>query len=368
MMGSILSRHTINDIPVTTVERVGCCEHILTIQLYQTVDFIEVWGQVVNALEMIKAVPVSIDVFGVPFNLHDSVHDVLGTMACPITWLEGRCGQEAPIKGIQVWAVSGTEVRSVVLDSQSVGRIFTAGEVQYCRLGGLISNCPEAPRRYQTRYIFELMEAALATVGMTFSNVVRTWFYNDDLLDWYDDFNVVRTQFFVERGLFDSLVPASTGIGCHNGAGSALMAGLLAVADAGHVASPKAIVSPLQRPSFEYGSAFSRAVVFSASDIRRLLISGTASIAPHGESVHIGDTRAQIHRTLDVVYALLESQDMDWPNISRAIAYFKYTEDSPLWAECLKERHISHIPALIVNTDICRSNLLFELEVDAVAR
>jgi len=56
---------------------------------------------------------------------------------------------------------------------------------------------------------------------MDFSHVARTWLYLDNLLDWYDDFNVVRTSFFRKHDVFRGLVPASTGIGGSNHAISA---------------------------------------------------------------------------------------------------------------------------------------------------
>ena len=35
--------------------------------------------------------------------------------------------------------------------------------------------------------------------GMSFGNVMRTWFYLDRILEWYHEFNHVRTAFFRER-------------------------------------------------------------------------------------------------------------------------------------------------------------------------
>ena len=54
--------------------------------------------------------------------------------------------------------------------------------------------------------------------GLTYRNVVRTWIYVARLLEWYDDFNRVRTAhyrlagFGVEGG---AAFPASTGIQGH---------------------------------------------------------------------------------------------------------------------------------------------------------
>src|SRR5258708_38423851 len=46
-------------------------------------------------------------------------------------------------------------------------------------------------------------------------------------------------------------------------------------------------------------SSFSRGMRIDLNGLTILLISGTASIDEHGKSVHIGDFRAQMRRTLD---------------------------------------------------------------------
>lgn len=88
---------------------------------------------------------------------------------------------------------------------------------------------------------------------MELPNLVRTWLYLDHILDWYDDFNRVRNTFFERNGVFDGLVPASTGIGCANPHGSALVAKGLAVLPK-QPPPPRAVPSPLQCPANDYQS------------------------------------------------------------------------------------------------------------------
>ena len=45
------------------------------------------------------------------------------------------------------------------------------------------------------------------------------------ILDWYGDFNRTRDAFFSSRGIFDGLVPASTGMAGSNPQGTALNTG-----------------------------------------------------------------------------------------------------------------------------------------------
>jgi len=196
--------------------------------------------------------------------------------------------------------------------------------------------------------------------------VVRTWFYNDDLVPWYPDFNRVRTTFFRERRLSDDLLPASTGVGVRNGARGVVTGGLLAVKAKGDAVRRMAWSSPLQPPAVEYGSSFSRVVELAFPDHRRLLVSGTASIDPDGRSVHLGDAAGQMAVTMQVVGAILQSHGMDWRDVSRGIAYFKRAEDVPVFDDYCERRGAANLPVLRVNADICRDELLFELEVDAI--
>ena len=64
-------------------------------------------------------------------------------------------------------------------------------------------------------------------------------------------------------------------------------------------------------------SSFSRGMRIDLNGLTILLISGTASIDENGMSVHIGDFRAQMRRTLDNITGLLESEGCTWHDIVR---------------------------------------------------
>jgi hypothetical protein len=57
---------------------------------------------------------------------------------------------------------------------------------------------------------------------------------------------------------------------------------------------------------------------------------------------------------------------MGWESTSRSIAYFKYAGDMQVLKECMVERGMPSLPGILAHTDICRDDLLFELELDAV--
>lgn len=264
-------------------------------------------------------------------------------------------------------AFPGLAGRPVFDGGRGVGTIYESPDAVYCFLEELAAPRLDASREAQTTRMFETIERVLAAEGMEFRHLVRTWFYFDRIFDWYDEFNRARTPFFESRGTFDGLVPASTGIGIANRLGAPMVAGALAIRPkAGSAVSVREVPSPLQCSAVAYQSAFSRAVEVKRDGRRELYISGTAGIEPGGRTACLGDPRAQMDLTMRVVAALLESRRMDWRHCTRAIAYVKRPEDAPLFAEWLARHALAHLPFTWMHGDICRDDLLFEIELDAV--
>ncbi|HEX72858.1 MAG TPA: hypothetical protein ENN65_06050, partial [Candidatus Hydrogenedentes bacterium] len=292
---------------------VGCddvTEYCVTARAALDDSFDALWARLAEALRDLGAQAASLEVFGFPGADVSALHSAFGDITFPVTWVEEGCNQASPLRGIQAWAVAGPRVEPVVMDGRIVGCVFDSDGVRFCRLGGLVPQDISKSRTDQAQAVFETMMNALDVAGMDFGHVLRTWFYNDAMLEWYDEFNAVRTAFFQELGVFDGLVPASTGIGGRNAAGAALTAGLVA-AKADHIPiAAVEVASPMQCPATGYGSSFSRAVEVQTARHRRLFVSGTASIAFDGASVHIGDTEAQAALTMQVVQAILESRGM----------------------------------------------------------
>jgi enamine deaminase RidA (YjgF/YER057c/UK114 family) len=280
----------------------------------------------------------------------------------PVTWVEGKTGSKPVLSGMHIFAVVGTNVETICRDGQPMGRVFSDGSFKHCFLGGITSSNPNAMKADQGREVLERLADILKDAGMDMTNLVRTWFFLDDILGWYGDFNRVRNEFFLREKVFDGLVPASTGIGGRNPAGGALVAGVWAVQPISKFAKVREVVSPLQCPATKYGSAFSRAVLLEGESLRRLLVSGTSSIEPDGNSAHVGDMIKQIQMSKSVIQVMLNSCGFDFDDVSRATGYIKdqYNASSP-------ELCSGHYwQPVTVQADICRPELLFEIEVDAL--
>ena len=276
-------------------------------------------------------------------------------------------GNHAPLGGgLLARAVLGVEVSPVMLGATHVGFRFEDEHVAYCYLGGLVPfNSTDADGAGQTLEVIGNIKTCLETAGMTFRDVVRTWYYLEDILSWYGDFNRTRTNFFTEHDVFSRLMPASTGIGIANDTGLLPLAKVHACRAKSDAFEVRVAESPLQGSAYAYGSAFSRGVTLRTPAGTTLHVSGTASIAPGGETEYIDDVSAQVTRTMEVVEAILRSAGMDWCHAVRGIAYFQSAADLALWEAVRARYELPENMAVVVHADVCRHDLLFELELEA---
>lgn len=83
-------------------------------------------------------------------------------------------------------------------------------------------------------------------------------------------------------------------------------------------------------------------------------------------SIYRNDAGRQTEFTIEVIDALLKSRGMDWTDSFRGIVYFKDLKDEALFRNYCKERQMSDFPLSAVCATICREELLFEIELDAV--
>lgn len=286
----------------------------------------------------------------------------------PVTWVEGGPCDSGGMAGLQVWAFAGSPVQRLRFDNRVVGSVFQDGAARHCLLGGLGPAANTGTRADQTEQALKYLKTALGLAGFTLGDTVRTWFFLEDILSWYDEFNRVRTQFYSGHRFRTGSLPASTGVGARNPAGAALALAARAMQPLNASARAGEVASPLQCPAPAYGSSFSRAMEISSAGSRQLLISGTASIAPAGETLWRGDVRQQVALTMQVVEAILRARGCSPADLTRAVAYFKHRADAPALAEWCAANGWPALPAVTTQCDICRDDLLFELEADAITR
>jgi enamine deaminase RidA (YjgF/YER057c/UK114 family) len=126
--------------------------------------------------------------------------------------------------------------------------------------------------------------------------------------------------------------------------------------------------------AYAYGSAFSRGMRIDLKGLTILLISGTASIDEKGNTVHVGDLRAQLRRTFDNITGLLASEGATWHDIVRTTCYLRdierdYKEFNEERAAFYKEQGLDPLPASTgIQAILCRPDLLIEIEAIAMFR
>jgi enamine deaminase RidA (YjgF/YER057c/UK114 family) len=123
----------------------------------------------------------------------------------------------------------------------------------------------------------------------------------------------------------------------------------------------------------EYGSAFVRGLrVDLPGGITHLLISGTASVGPGGETLYPGDFRAQCWRTYHNLTRLLESEGATWHDVVRTTCYLRdierdYADFNSVRNEFYAALGLDPFPASTgIQARICRTDLLVEIEALAI--
>jgi enamine deaminase RidA (YjgF/YER057c/UK114 family) len=118
-----------------------------------------------------------------------------------------------------------------------------------------------------------------------------------------------------------------------------------------------------QQCALEYGSAFSRASRCVTPAGETVFVSGTASIDASGTTTNVGDASGQINTTIDNVRAVLRDMNAADGDVVQTIAYCKTTEIEEIF-NTVKDN--LPWPWVTMICDICRPDLLFEIEATAI--
>jgi len=168
-----------------------------------------------------------------------------------------------------------------------------------------------------------------------------------------------RLSAFEEYDICEEDYPAASAVG-HYGDGMTVYA-IASKLEPSHIGNPRQ-VEAFNYPR-QYGPSspsFARATSVKLGESSRLFfISGTASILGH-DSVHINDLKGQLHTTNDNILYLLKEAGF------KRSHYLRNPEDFTQTKEVVK----SWYPAasvVITHADICRANLLVEIECFCVA-
>ncbi len=286
--------------------------------------------------------------------------------------------------------------RYIVAQSPDLKMIFAAGITPGDENGELLDQSIDA---------FRLMKRILKAEKMDFSHVVRQWNFIENitaespfkggLRQNYQVFNDIRSMFYGEA-TFENGYPAATGIGMDCGC----LALEFIAANSTHTsrkkdpANKEVSVIPIQNPAqvdahrytqdvlegragqgFEHKCTpkFERAkAVFSDNPQHESIyvyISGTAAI--QGEkTVATTDPQKQTRVTINNIAHLVSPENLLKHNVpisppsasyQYVRVYVKHKADVPA-VKTVCENYFKDVPALYLIADICRQNLLVEIE------
>ncbi len=237
--------------------------------------------------------------------------------------------------------------------------------------------------------VFSEMRSLLARVNIGFDQLIRTWLYLGDIVgpefgtQRYKLLNRARSDcyqkvsFLADRlppGQHLSVFPASTGIGTDDR--DVMMSCIALSTDRSDIVAVP-LENPRQTPACDYAASysptspkFSRAMAVSCGSYATIFISGTASIT-QSETRHAGDVSAQTHETLDNIEALIGEENLrrhGLPGLGALLdhlglvrVYIKRQEDyARVRAAC--EARLGELPIIYVLADVCRPELLVEIE------
>lgn len=286
--------------------------------------------------------------------------------------------------------VPGVRVRRKRLDGLPY-TVVTGADFREVHGGGIATDGAGEDISTQAKDAFERMKAILRREGLTFGHVVRQWNYIESIVGVrrerrkscqnYQAFNDVRTVYYGASD-FPRGYPAATGIG--QAAGGVILEFMALDAPAGVRVLP--LSNPRQVDAHRYSGGvlvgepiaevpektspkFERAklVVRGLSGI--VFVSGTAAVLGQ-KSVGRRDVEAQTRTTVENIAALAGNENLargglapspEGGVLSYLRAYVKRPADIPK-VRRICESAFGPIPALYVRADVCRPELLVELE------
>ncbi len=298
----------------------------------------------------------------------------------PLTYIQGHPPWGPGFAGVIIQAVArvapGDKVWTIESGGRPLGRVWRRRGATFLVLQNLHGLAPGPARRntppLQARRLLKGAAQVLKAQGASFRDVIHTWFYLRDILSWYREFNLVRNAAYRQFGILSEngngrlRPPASTGIGAALPGGSAAALDLLAIiGPEGFRPMIKQLSNPHQLDAFIYGSAFSRGVLIREADISLIQVSGTAAIDKSGASLYPGDVGSQIDWTLDKIAALIGQKGATLQDIGAACVFVKQPQDALIYLERAAARGLQDFPGVCVVADVCREELLFEVEAVA---
>lgn len=220
----------------------------------------------------------------------------------------------------------------------------------------------------QTQGILENYLKQLQYRDMTLAeNVIRTWFFVQNIDANYQGLVVARRELFAQQRLTPQThFIASTGIeGTYSDVNAKVIMDAYAISGVQPNQIQYLAATDYLSPTHIYGVTFERGTAVSYQDRKHIFISGTASIDSKGNILYPGDIQKQLARTLENVEALLTEAGGTLQDMGVLIVYVRDLSDFGLVRQELKQR-FGDIPLETIVAPVCRPGWLIEMETIAI--
>ena len=310
------------------------------------------------------------DVLGVAlFSSHDAAVEAVGVPIARV--VASPLGNQSPL--FEVWRAEGPfeNGQAGLVHYRSNGRLlFGCVTLPEARIASGMTAAAALQQAVERAYVetFRCLEA----VG--FPHLLRVWNYlpeinrESDGTERYQRFNAARQRaFLMYRRDVTGNLPAACALG--SAPGSPFVVYFLAGTGPG-----SAIENPRQIAAYDYppqygtsSPTFSRATLTCRTSAPLLLVSGTASIVGHS-SVHTDDVVSQTRETMANIQALVAEANRAAGEERFALARLKYkvylrqAADLAVVLHELRQALGSDAPVVFLQADICRTDLLVEIE------
>lgn len=272
--------------------------------------------------------------------------------------------------------------------------VLQRGNMKMLFAAGLCENSKSNDFIQQSNSAFEQLQNILSEEKMEFSDIVRQWNYiekitatvdqNTSTNQHYQIFNDIRSKFYQHANFKDGY-PAATGIGLDCGG---ISIDIIA-AKFDNERSVISVKSPVQLDAYTYSKEvlagnntmsdfcrttpkFERAKILITPENKWLFISGTAAIIGQ-ESTTQQTIVHQTEMTIQNILSLISTENLQKHGISASEkasinylrVYVKYKKDMQQVKDTC-HKYFPDVPVAFIFADICRPELLVEIEGHAL--
>ncbi|QUI21838.1 hypothetical protein HZI73_05790 [Vallitalea pronyensis] len=310
-------------------------------------------------------------------NLRNKTLAVYEIDMAPLLYVEGASVHNAPMSGIQIYAISDHAKMTLHYIHNGEGHLIgTEMASDDMRILHLLENTGfEGDKESEYKNILESFETTILKHHFACTDIVRTWIYLYDINSYYEIFNKARRDFFTKVGINYSAdsnnLPAST---CIEGFGQnqeSCMHVYCIDKRHSHVSINRVYNTYQNEASgddYIFKSTFSRGMVITYDDLVELQISGTASINQHGDTIYRNNPYKQITYTIENIENILESVKMNFSDLCHVTCFFKDQRYYAMYKSIIEEKNIDNLPCTCVVGHVCREDLLFEFDGIAVKK